>query len=77
MASPARRRPSAVDDEYEPIFRTPEETKAYFAELVEHDLGMTVEGFFRRIDAGELRDSEAPELQGVWMWHHFFDDFRP
>ena len=74
MASPSRRRSSAVEDDF---IRPWEETKAAFAELVEHDVGITVEEFFRRYDAGELRDSEAPELRGVHMWHHFFDDLRP
>ncbi|MGH2607816.1 MAG: hypothetical protein ACRDHF_01895 [Tepidiformaceae bacterium] len=75
MASPARRRTSAVEAEL--TFRTLEETRADFAALVERDLGITVEEFFRRYDAGELRDSEAPEQQGVFMWYHFFDDLRP
>ncbi len=74
MASPARRRSTAVEDD---IVLPWEETKAAFAELVKRDLGITVAEFFRRYDAGELNDSEAPEQQGVFMWYHFFDDLRP
>jgi hypothetical protein len=76
MASPARRSASPVEDEPIIIY-TLEESRAYFDELVQRELGMSAAEFFRRFDAGEFPDSEATSgLQTVFMYYSFFDQLR-
>jgi hypothetical protein len=76
MALPSRR--GASVEEGPMIIYTPEESRAYFEELVQRELGMSAAEFFRRLDAGEFPDSEATSgLQTVFMYYRHFHKLRP